>query len=228
MDNDLRNVVPTLVKQETYLSKILDEADFAKLVILKDELKDTWTKKQVFRTETEMRISVLNDAKFPTAASKYWQCVREQNVFFENLMSLSFESRRNEIEIKKIQRDMAQEVDELEQALLQINLEEKYYARANMELVAKHRMRELEQWSKLKKELDDGSFNTTDVNDHQMDSLTKQLENRAKTINSSTPPAEVSNIIGPLLTAKRVQHEANLALGVVQQPTPLVSTSINQ
>ena len=33
-------------------------------------------------------MSVLQDAKYPTKASKYWQCVREQNVFLENLMSL--------------------------------------------------------------------------------------------------------------------------------------------
>ena len=40
----------------------------------------------MFRTETEMQFSVLNDAKYPTKAAKYWQCVREQNVFLENLM----------------------------------------------------------------------------------------------------------------------------------------------
>ena len=42
---------------------------------VKEELNDTWTKRQIFRTETEMRISVLNDVKFPTNASKYWQAV---------------------------------------------------------------------------------------------------------------------------------------------------------
>ena len=47
-------------------------------------------------------MSVLQDAKYPTKASKYWQCVREQNVFLENLMSLSFDARRNEVKLKKI------------------------------------------------------------------------------------------------------------------------------
>ena len=41
-------------------------------------MRDTWTKKQMFRTQTEMEFSVLNDAKYPTKAAKYWQCVREQ------------------------------------------------------------------------------------------------------------------------------------------------------
>ena len=33
-----------------------------------------------------------------------------------------------------------------------------------MEKVAKHRMREIKMWSKLKKEFNDGSFNDKDVN----------------------------------------------------------------
>ena len=35
----------------------------------------------------------------------------------------------------------------------QIELEEKLYGKAQMELVAKHRMREVATWSKLKKSL---------------------------------------------------------------------------
>ena len=52
---------------------VLKEEDAQSIVKLKEELTDTWTKKQIFRTETEMRISVLNDGKHPTQASKYWQ-----------------------------------------------------------------------------------------------------------------------------------------------------------
>ena len=69
---------------------------------VKEELNDTWNKRQIFRTETEMRISVLNDVKFPTNSSKYWQSVREQGVMFENLVTLSFEYRRNDIELEKV------------------------------------------------------------------------------------------------------------------------------
>ena len=54
----------------------------------------------MFRTETEMRISVLNDLKHPTPGAKYWQAVREQNVFFEQMIFLSFDYRENDIEIK--------------------------------------------------------------------------------------------------------------------------------
>jgi len=36
--------------------------------------------------------------------------------------------------------------------------------------VARDRMREIKLWSALKKEFNDGSFNTKDVNRHQLDS----------------------------------------------------------
>ena len=70
--------------------------NFKKLI---PELQDTWRKKQMFRTETEMRFSVLSDNKYPNAAAKYWQSVREQNTHFENLVHLSFDARKNEVEI---------------------------------------------------------------------------------------------------------------------------------
>ena len=204
----LHNIVPTIASQENYLEALLDPKDFAQLAVLKEELEETWTKKQIFRTETEMRVSVLNDGKFPTPAAKYWQCVREQNVFFENLIQLSFSYRKNLVEIKKLQRKLDEETDDLELELLQIELEEKQYARANMELVAKDRVREIEHWSRIKAELDDGSFDNQNVNTHQMTSMKLALQNRAKALTSGSSQAEVINVMGPLQTAERLaaQH----------------------
>jgi len=84
-----RNIQELVEKESNNLHNILDPNDVKDFKALTEELRDTWTKKQVFRTETEMRFSVLNDMKYPTPAAKYWQCVREQNVYLENLMSLS-------------------------------------------------------------------------------------------------------------------------------------------
>ena len=97
-----RNIHALIEKEAPSLNNLLDPNEVKEFKELTNELRDTWTKKQVFRTETEMRMSVLQDAKYPTKASKYWQCVREQNVFLENLMSLSFDARRNEVKLKKL------------------------------------------------------------------------------------------------------------------------------
>ena len=75
-----RNIHALIQREEPHLNQILDPEQVTKFKELTNELRDTWTKKQMFRTKTEMEFSVLNDAKYPTNAAKYWQCVREQNL----------------------------------------------------------------------------------------------------------------------------------------------------
>jgi hypothetical protein len=208
--NQKRDVLAATEANVNFLTNVLDPQEFKNFIALKDELKDTWHKKQVFRTETEMRMSVLQDAKYPTKASKYWQCVREQNVFFENLMSLSFDYRKNEVKIKKLQRKLEEETDDLKRELLEILIEEKVYGRANMELVAKDRMREIDQWSKLKKEYNDGSFDSANVNTHQAESYKLILQNKVKTLTPGSSQPEVFNVVGQLHTLERLEKEGIL------------------
>jgi len=212
-----RDIVAASEANVNYLSNVLDQKDFNNFVALKDELKDTWHKKQMFRTETEMRFSVLDDGRYPTNAAKYWQCVREQNVFFENLMALSFDYRKNEVEIKKLKRKIQEEQDDLERELHEIELEQKLYGRAGMELTAKDRMREIETWSRLKKEYNDGSFDIKNVNTHQSESYKQILENKAKTITKGTPQNEVFNILTQLNTLDRLKKE-----GVLLPPSEIM------
>ena len=151
-----RDITSLIEKEAPNLNNLLDPEDVSVFKEMTGELRDTWTKKQMFRTQTEMEFSVLNDAKYPTKAAKYWQCVREQNVFLENLMSLSFEYRRNEVKIKRLEKKIAEETDELKIELAQIDLDEKRYSKASMQLTARDRMREIKLWSAYKKKYDDG------------------------------------------------------------------------
>ena len=210
MNKEKRNIATKLETESKYLTNILDKEDVKNFKKLIPELQDTWHKKQMFRTETEMRFSVLSDNKYPTKAAKYWQSVREQNTHFENLVHLSFDARKNEVEIKKLQRDIKKEKDPLEVELKQIELEEKLYGKASMELVAKHRMREVATWSKLKKEFHSDQFDDKDVNSHQAESYRLQLQHRAKTITAGTSQAEVFNIVGQVDTLDRVMREGEL------------------
>ena len=210
MDKEKRNIQTLATTQSKYLSDILDVEDVKEFKLLIPELKDTWKKKQVFRTETEMRFSVLSDNKYPTRASKYWQCVREQNTHFENLMHLSFDARKNDVEIEKLRAKIKKEKNKLEKQLLQIELEEKIYNKASMELVAKHRMREVATWSKLKKEFHDGSFDDRDVNTHQAHSYKLRLEHQKATLTPGSSQPEVFNVLGQLNTLDRVMREGKL------------------
>ena len=211
MNKEKRNIATKLETESKYLTNILDKEDVKDFKKLIPELQDTWMKKQMFRTETEMRFSVLSDNKYPTKAAKYWQSVREQNTHFENLVHLSFDARKNEVEIKKLQRDVKKEKDPLEKELKQIELEEKLYGKAQMELVAKHRMREVATWSKLKKEFDDGQFDKQDVNTHQAHSYMLRLQHQKNTITPGTSQPEVFNVMGQLDTLERVIRDKELA-----------------
>ena len=205
-----RNIKSLIQQEETHLNNLLDPNDLNAFKGMVDELRDTWTKKQIFRTETEARISVLQDAKYPTLSAKYWQCVREQNVFLENLMSLSFDYRRNDAKIKWLQKKLETETDEYKLECYKIDLEEKIYAKANMEAVAKDRMREINMWSKLKVEFNDGTFNTKDVNQHQLDTYHQVYLNKAKTLTSGSSQPEVFNVVGQLETIERVKKSGEL------------------
>ena len=210
MTNEKRNIATKLETESKYLTNILDKEDVKEFKKLIPELQDTWKKKQMFRTETEMRFSVLSDNKYPTRAAKYWQSVREQNTHFENLVHLSFDSRKNDVEIKKIQRDIRKEKDPLEKELKQVELEEKLYGKAQMELVAKHRMREVATWSKLKKEFDDGNFDKENVNTHQAHSYMLRLQHQKNTITPGTSQPEVFNVMGQLNTLERLINNKEL------------------
>ena len=211
MSNKKQNIQSLIERESSVnLNNLLPKEDVNIFKDMVGELKDTWTKKQVFRTETEARISVLQDLNYPTKASKYWQCVREQNVFLENLMTLSFEYRRNDIKIKRLEKKLKDEKDELKRELWKVDLDEKTFSKASMELVAKDRMREIKMWSKLKIEFDDGTFDTKDVNKHQLESYHQIMKNRVETITSGTSQPEVFNAVGQLKTIERVKKDGEL------------------
>ena len=214
-----RNIHALIEKEAPSLNNLLDPEDVKEYKAMTSELRDTWTKKQVFRTETEMRMSVLQDMKYPTKAAKYWQCVREQNVFLENLMSLSFDCRRSEAKLKWLEKKIETEKDEYKLEKYKIDLDEARYGLANMQLVARDRMREIKLWSALKKEFNDGSFDTKDVNRHQLESYHLIMKNKAETLTSGSSQPEVFNVLGQLKSIERVKKSGEMIYNKKEQLT---------
>jgi hypothetical protein len=212
-----RNIKSLIQQEEVHLNNLLETEDLKSFKSMVEELRDTWTKKQIFRTETEMKVAVLDDGRYPTRASKYWQCVREQNVFLENLMSLSFDYRRNEAKIKQLEKKLETETDEYKKELYQIDLDEKIYGKANMELVARDRLREIKLWSKFKAEYDDGSFDTKNVNSHQFESLAQIMEHKKNSITPGSSQAEVFNVLSQVDTIDRIKKEKQLGTDKKEQ-----------
>lgn len=182
-------------------TEILNDDDFQFLSGVASEISDTLKKRQMFRTETEMVISVLDDVHFPTKAAKYWQSVREQAVMFDALMGTSFQYRKNEVKLKRLisKRDAATDPFDIEE--FEIEIDECLFARATMEMESKDRIREIRLWSQIKKELDDGTFDTKDVNTHQLVSYAKRFILQASNAPIDMPVAEANNLIGQLSTS---------------------------
>ena len=207
MKKDVKEVIQG---EETHLNNLLEQEDLFAFKGMVDELRDTWTKKQMFRTETEARFSVLQDNRYPTKAAKYWQCVREQSSYLDNLMTLSFDYRRNEAKIKWLEGKVEKEEDEYKATKYQIDLDECRFAKASMEKVAKHRMREIKMWSKLKKEFNDGSFNDKDVNQHQLESYGMQYAEKARQLTENSSDTDKFNVLGQLQSLQRIRKSGEL------------------
>ena len=210
-DDIIKKDIRDIIEKETpNLHNLLSTEEVSDFKAMTEELRDTWTKKQMFRTETEARFSVLQDNRYPTKGSKYWQCVREQSSYLDNLMTLSFDYRRNDAKVKYLEKKISTETDEYKLTKYEIDLDEAIFGKASMEKTAKHRMREIKMWSKLKSEFNDGSFNDKDVNDHQLESYGRQYHEKAKTLNANSADTEIFNVMGQLQSLQRIKKSGEL------------------
>jgi len=204
------NLKALIEKEGKSLNSLLEVEDLKDFKAMTTELRDTWTKKQMFRTETEARFSVLQDNRYPTKAAKYWQCVREQSSYLDNLMTLSFDYRRNQAKIAWLEKKLEKEEDEYKAENYKIDLDEKRYMKASMEKTAHHRMREIKMWSKLKKEFNDGSFDDKDVNVHQLESYGRQYAEKAKQLTDNSSDTDKFNVLGQLQSLQRIKKSGEL------------------
>lgn len=183
-------------------SSILNVEDLAKIQGMKSELLDVFEKAQTFRTPTEMRIAVLDDIRHPTPDSKYWQSVREQNVMFQELVMLSYEYRKNAIEIKKLQRDLESETDELECELIQVEIEKKTFIGKNQERTANGRIQEILEWHVIKEDLEPQlAAGVENVDAHQLISYATAWINQSVVMGGDGSPSERINLQSKMRSA---------------------------
>jgi hypothetical protein len=125
-------------------------------------------------------------------------------------MTLSFDYRRNEAKITWLEKKIDQEEDDYKRTKYEIDLDEARFAKASMEKVAKHRMREIKMWSKLKTEFNDGSFNDKDVNQHQLESYGMQYAEKAKQLTEHSSDTDKFNVLGQLQSLQRIKKSGEL------------------
>jgi hypothetical protein len=211
-------------------SALLSKDDLDSLEVLSGELQETFVKTQIHRTRTEMEVSVLNSTKFPTPALKYWQAMREQNVMFTELVMLSYEYRKNLVEIKILERDITKEQDKLEKELLQIELEKKMFIGKQQERVAKARIREIEDWSSIKEreaqQMDQEEL--ADVDNSQLIGYTKRWINQSIIMGGGGSPSERQNLLGQLRSGILVCIEKGILNKVLKGFDPRIQKQIKE
>ena len=175
---------------------------------------------QKYRTETEARVSVLNNLKFPDVDSKYWQSIRELNGQSSSLVMLNYTYKEKLLDKEELEL----RISELEEAYkgkqsielrrLHIRLDKLSFEIAQIELEAKDRIREVGMWSKIIKELEPNlKYSNTDVNEHQLLSYAVRFIREVRTLHShgnNITAGEVRNIVGLLSTTLEKIKEQDL------------------
>ena len=194
--------------------ELLTKVNEQKLQDISKDLTETWRTDRMWRTETEMRYSVLEDTKHPTKGMKYLQARVEQNVHFTNLMYLAcdYDETRGklmvaEAELEILEKEQTSKMNsgyilqkKAEIQKLQFNIME-------MKKAGHHRVREVSTWEKIKKELDDGSFDPNNYDEIQKTGLAQRWANQ---IAAQTTMGKAQNKVGPLSAiTKQNDNEGN-------------------
>ena len=168
-----------------------------------------------------MEVSVLNDMNFPTPDAKYWQSQREQNVHFHELVMLSYDYRKNLVEIKKLERKLVSEKDDLEKELLQIEIEKLTFIARNQERTGKDRIREVREWHEIKERLiPQMAHSREDVNEHQLVSYTRRFIYQWIAMGESGSPGERQNLLSQMDMAIRACISKKLIGPILRDLTP--------
>jgi hypothetical protein len=175
-------------------SNFLEEKHIHILEDIKDNIEHAYINKQMYRTETEILTGVLNDDDFPTYDSKYWQCIREMDAMYNELLNQSFEYKELSLEKELLELDINDLYEEVERDKnfdtkaktrnkIHIKLKENEinkldFKLMNIKLSARDRIRELDLWSNLMNTLIDKiEFSNKNPNEHQLITLIKKYYN---------------------------------------------------
>jgi len=184
---------------------------------LTKELEHTFNTVQVHRTRTEMEVSVLNEIKHPTPASKYWQAVREQNGMAQGVAMMSFDYRKEKVNCAILERKIEAEVDHLEKELLCIELDRTRYVLKDMERAARAKVREIRDWSDIMKRESKNMqlVDLENVDSHQLISYTHRWIKQVLQMGSQGSPAENQNLIGQLKSGLARCEKAGVIFAVL-------------
>jgi len=219
---------------------LFNKSEKESLMAITESMEKAHVNAQIFRTDTEVRMSVLNDIKFPTSASKYYQTLREMNVQQQELVRLlyDYEDKKqdliiieaNKLELKQsLQNDNTEPVKMRTQAAINkcdIELQRAKFALKQMKRTAEGRKQEILQWDKILKELEPtlkkAKIPLNDPDAHQKVSyFMRHIRQAINAIQADSPMgmSEVNNLFGQIITNARLIKENGLTGSVLHEMT---------
>ena len=148
---------------------VLSNDDSSFVVSIKNEIERCHNIHQKWRSEFIIRNAVLTQQKHPLNSSKYFQAIREELVFFSELVRHSLDYERCKLNKEKIQLRINamgdSEMERVDKKLLQLDMLGLDVKMLEVKRDSRERVRELRIWEKVKSELDNGSF---DINDPEL------------------------------------------------------------
>lgn len=195
------------------VNALLTEKQLEELSTLTNEISDAWDSQTIWRTWTEANCSVLNDLKFPTPAAKYHQAKKEQLVFFENLVELSFDFQEAQIDLEETDEKL-RSADGFEKRRLEVKRQRLLFAIEGMKLQAKERIREIKMWSDIKRSLDDGSFDVRNKDTDELIGLTVRYCRELPAAQNSKNAGEAVNIVGQAATLLAECKRRGIDIGI--------------
>jgi hypothetical protein len=236
--NDTHNVVVVEKRQENTLLTTVSKESFdvvekiKNLTLLtpqdgqllekaKSFIVSTYTDVPEYRPLVIKMAAVLNDAQFPTPDSKFWQCKKEAEVHFNNLVTELYKVEKSLIDIEELDYVIASQEkcltnDQLDKSIdpikmgfetrrLKVKREEYIFHLKKLEKTIKYRIQEIVEWSAISEYYEKScKYNVKKYNDHITEDLFKALQIK---INNASGDDEKNNFVAQLATLKRLISE---------------------
>jgi len=220
VENSAKGVVDQIADMTLITANDVKQLAKAQTFIL-----STYTDVPQFRPLVIKLSSVLNDRSFPTADGKYWQCKKEAEVHFNQLVSEMYKYERCVVDVEEMDYVIASMEKQLKETVsvdkidpikmgfeirrMKIKRDEYIFNMKLVEKSIKYRISEVTEWAAISESMMKPGcrYDTKDYNAHLAQELYMKLEqdinNAAKDGNK-----DVDNLKAQLATLQRLVKDA--------------------
>jgi hypothetical protein len=201
---------------------VVTENEIAKITQSKQFVFESYIDVPSHRTFVQKMIGVLSDDKFPTHDSKFWQCKKEAEVQYQELMRAFHSYQYGMVDMKEIIYKKSKAIESLsspnfsgDKTLVEFDIErldikfQEYAIRIKQfEKEIKYRISEIFDWFRISKELEPNmEHSSRDYAEHEVKTIFKKLEKAIENSKEVGNDKALENFEGQMATLKRILSE---------------------